>query len=234
MEAVAPAKATSVLMALVMASGLFHRGMDRYARGKFDEAVNVFQRMVRVYPDTSVTDDAQYWLGRALWKAGRTDDARKAFQVVVDRYPNSDLMPAARVGLAFLGGAWEGLDLVPVGPWDQVVLTTPECAVASYFLAGRQGNVEDLMGCLAKSARAPLEAALLRERTPAGRARIANEIRKGFARWRRFRIGSVRRFANDPTRATVEVVHTGADGRSAVRPMPVRKEAARWLLANAL
>lgn len=227
-------KTTSALAMLVAASGLFHTGLDHYAKGQFADAAKLFERVVRDCPNTSVTDDAQYWLGRALWKTGRVDDARHAFQAVVDQHPHGDMVLAARVGLAFLGGAWKGLDLTRVGPWDQVVCSSPQGAVASYFLAGRQGDVTHMMACLTKSAQARLQAGRPSADTPTGHARLAARIRNTFARWQRFQVGAVHQFAGDKTQAIVDVVYTGADHKSAVRPTRVAKENGRWVLTSNL
>jgi tol-pal system protein YbgF len=57
--------------------------------GQYDRAVAAFQKFLAGYPDSSLADNAQYWLGEALYVNKSYPEAQAAFQRVIDKYPQS-------------------------------------------------------------------------------------------------------------------------------------------------
>lgn len=72
------------------AQALYDRGYTEYNRRQFVSAEATFQRFLQRYPDTSLADNAQYWIGEA--RAGRGDQrgALAAFRETVNRYPDGN------------------------------------------------------------------------------------------------------------------------------------------------
>jgi tol-pal system protein YbgF len=57
--------------------------------GQYDRAIAAFQKFLVSYPDSSLADNAQYWLGEAYYVNKAFPEAQAAFQRVIDRYPQS-------------------------------------------------------------------------------------------------------------------------------------------------
>jgi tol-pal system protein YbgF len=57
--------------------------------GQYDRAIAAFQKFLAAYPDSSLADNAQYWLGEAYYVNKAYPEAQAAFQRVVDKYPQS-------------------------------------------------------------------------------------------------------------------------------------------------
>jgi tol-pal system protein YbgF len=57
--------------------------------GQYDRAIAAFQKFLASYPDSSLADNAQYWLGEAFYVNKSYTEAQAAFQRVIDKYPQS-------------------------------------------------------------------------------------------------------------------------------------------------
>jgi tol-pal system protein YbgF len=57
--------------------------------GQYDRAIAAFQKFLASYPDSSLADNAQYWLGEAFYVNKSYPEAQSAFQRVMDKYPQS-------------------------------------------------------------------------------------------------------------------------------------------------
>lgn len=64
-------------------------------RGNYDLAVAGFREFLKNYPNSSLADNAQYWIGEAFYARERYAEALAEFQKVVSDYPNQDKVPAA-------------------------------------------------------------------------------------------------------------------------------------------
>jgi tol-pal system protein YbgF len=57
--------------------------------GQYDRAIAGFQKFLASYPDSSLADNGQYWLGEAFYVNKAYPEAQAAFQRVIDKYPQS-------------------------------------------------------------------------------------------------------------------------------------------------
>ena len=69
--------------------------------GQYDKAVAAFQRFLATYPDSSLADNGQYWLGEAYYVNRAFPEAQAAFQRVVDKYPQSRKLPDALLKIGY-------------------------------------------------------------------------------------------------------------------------------------
>jgi len=69
--------------------------------GQYDRAIAAFQKFLAAYPDSSLADNAQYWLGEAFYVNKAYPDAQAAFQRVIDKYPQSRKLPDALLKIGF-------------------------------------------------------------------------------------------------------------------------------------
>jgi tol-pal system protein YbgF len=85
---------------------LYSQAYADFARGNFDLAIQGFQEYLKAYPDTDFSDNAQYWIGEALYGKQSYSDAIEAWKALIRDFPSSDKLPDARVKM---GMAWEKL-----------------------------------------------------------------------------------------------------------------------------
>src|ERR1700688_1096437 len=68
---------------------------------KYALASAAFQSFQIVYADSSLADNAQYWLGEAYYVNKSFPEAQTAFQRVVDKYPQSRKRPDALLKIGY-------------------------------------------------------------------------------------------------------------------------------------
>ena len=88
----APVAPTSGLAAPVneAAQALYDRGYTLYHQGRYVDAEAGFRRFLQAYPDTSLSDNAQYWIGESRFARSDFDGALAAFREVAERYPGGN------------------------------------------------------------------------------------------------------------------------------------------------
>jgi tol-pal system protein YbgF len=69
--------------------------------GQYDRAIVAFQKFLATYPDSSLADNGQYWLGEAYYVNKAYPEAEAAFQRVVDKYPQSRKLGDALLKIGF-------------------------------------------------------------------------------------------------------------------------------------
>jgi tol-pal system protein YbgF len=75
---------------------LYTQAYADYARGNFDLAIQEWQEYLRNYPDTDLSDNAQYWIGECLYSKALFADAVEAWNELLRQFPSSDKVPDAR------------------------------------------------------------------------------------------------------------------------------------------
>jgi tol-pal system protein YbgF len=82
---------------------MYEAAYSDYLAGRFDLARAGFQEYLRRFPDTEVSDNAQYWLGECLYATGDFAGAIAEFQKVPQNYPKGDKVPAAllKTGISY-------------------------------------------------------------------------------------------------------------------------------------
>jgi tol-pal system protein YbgF len=79
----------------------YQAAFDMLKNSQFDAAIAAFQKFLVSYPDSSLADNAQYWLGEANYVNRSFTDAQAAFQRVVDKYPQSRKVPDALLKIGY-------------------------------------------------------------------------------------------------------------------------------------
>jgi tol-pal system protein YbgF len=79
----------------------YQAAFDMLKNSQFDAAIAAFQKFLVSYPDSSLADNAQYWLGEANYVNRSFTDAQAAFQKVVDKYPQSRKVPDALLKIGY-------------------------------------------------------------------------------------------------------------------------------------
>jgi tol-pal system protein YbgF len=68
---------------------------------QYDRAIAAFQKFLASFPDSPLSDNAQYWLGEAYYVNKSFPEAKSAFQRVVDKYPGSRKRPDALLKIGY-------------------------------------------------------------------------------------------------------------------------------------
>ena len=66
-------------------------GMDLYQEKEYKEAIREFEKLIKHYPRARQAPDAQFTIGRCYEDQGGLYRAFKEYQIVVDKYPFSEL-----------------------------------------------------------------------------------------------------------------------------------------------
>jgi len=69
--------------------------------GDYELAMMGFEEFLRNFPDSELSDNAQYWIGECFYATERYDDAYDAFKKVLDVYPEGDKVPSALLKTAY-------------------------------------------------------------------------------------------------------------------------------------
>jgi TolA-binding protein len=70
---------------------LWRLGSAAFDAGRFNDAIEIFKRLVATYPTDAKADDAQYFKGQSYGKLLDWEHAIGAYQTLVEKYPDSDL-----------------------------------------------------------------------------------------------------------------------------------------------
>jgi tol-pal system protein YbgF len=79
----------------------YQAAFDMLKNSQLDAAIAAFQKFLVAYPDSTLADNAQYWLGEADYVNKSFTDAQAAFQKVVDKYPQSRKLPDALLKIGY-------------------------------------------------------------------------------------------------------------------------------------
>ncbi|MGC1460128.1 MAG: tol-pal system protein YbgF [Steroidobacteraceae bacterium] len=83
----------------------YNQAFDILKAGKYADAITVFQQFLQTYPQSSLADNAQYWLGESYYVTRDFQNAAAAFQTVLDRWPDSRKAPDALLKLGYTQAA---------------------------------------------------------------------------------------------------------------------------------
>jgi len=89
----------------------YQAAFDLLKDSKYDQATAAFQQFLATFPDSSLADNAQYWLGEAYYVNRNFTSALAAFQAVIDRYPQSRKLPDALLKIGYCDYELKQVDL---------------------------------------------------------------------------------------------------------------------------
>jgi len=79
----------------------YARAFDTLKSGAYDAAIAQFRDFMQAYPQSSLLDNAQYWLGEAYYVTRDYEHAAAAFRTVGERWPDSRKAPDALLKLGY-------------------------------------------------------------------------------------------------------------------------------------
>ncbi|MEO0101052.1 MAG: tol-pal system protein YbgF [candidate division WOR-3 bacterium] len=101
-----PAPETSPVPDTFFLSGeeLYNQSHLDFTRGEYDLAIQGFKNYLEKFPNTELSDNAQYWIGECYYSKGEYDRAIEEFKKVEENYPQGNKVPSAlyKIGLIYL------------------------------------------------------------------------------------------------------------------------------------
>jgi tol-pal system protein YbgF len=79
----------------------YQAAFDMLKNSQIDAAIAAFQKFLLSFPDSTLADNAQYWLGEADYVNKAFPAAQAAFQKVVDKFPQSRKVPDALLKIGY-------------------------------------------------------------------------------------------------------------------------------------
>jgi tol-pal system protein YbgF len=79
----------------------YNQAFDILKTGKYADAITAFLQFLQTYPQSSLADNGQYWLGESYYVTRDFQNAAAAFQTVLDRWPDSRKAPDALLKLGY-------------------------------------------------------------------------------------------------------------------------------------
>lgn len=70
---------------------LWKLGTQAFEAARYNDAIDIYKRLVQTWPTHAKADDAQYFRGQAYTNLKDWDKAIGAYQQLVEKYPDSDL-----------------------------------------------------------------------------------------------------------------------------------------------
>ena len=77
----------------------YTHALDALKSNDYDSAITRFKDFLRLYPQSTLAGNAEYWLGEAYYVTRDFDSAAAAFRAVGDQYPKSPKVPDALLKL---------------------------------------------------------------------------------------------------------------------------------------
>jgi tol-pal system protein YbgF len=96
-----PANAPGAPAAAGADQSAYNQAFDLLKANKYAEAISAFRQFLQSYPQSSLADNAQYWLGECYYVTRDFQNAAAAFQTLLDRWPDSRKAPDALLKLGY-------------------------------------------------------------------------------------------------------------------------------------
>jgi tol-pal system protein YbgF len=80
---------------------LYNTAYGDFVKGNYELARQGFEEYLKNYPDTELSDNAQYWIGECYYAQRKFSDAVQGFDKVVQNYPRGDKAAAALLKKAY-------------------------------------------------------------------------------------------------------------------------------------
>lgn len=74
---------------------LYNTAFGDFNKANYDLARQGFEEYLKNYPDTELSDNAQYWVGESYYIQRKFNEAIQSFDKVLVKYPKGDKAPAA-------------------------------------------------------------------------------------------------------------------------------------------
>ena len=83
---------------------IYREAFETYQKGDMEGARKKFEAFLKQYPNTDLSDNAQFWIGETYYAKKDYERAVLEYEKVIVKYPEGDKVPAAMLkqALSFL------------------------------------------------------------------------------------------------------------------------------------
>ncbi|MBR9982329.1 MAG: tol-pal system protein YbgF, partial [Desulfatitalea sp.] len=83
---------------------LYEQAKQAFDNGQMETSREGFQQLLKRFPQSSLVNNAQFWIGETHYRERWYEKAILEYQTVIEKYPNGNKVPAAMLkqGMAFL------------------------------------------------------------------------------------------------------------------------------------
>jgi tol-pal system protein YbgF len=83
---------------------IYDNAKAAFDAGEMERARQGFQQLIKSFPKSENSDNAQFWIGESYYREKWYEKAILEYQTVIEKYPNGNKVPSAMLkqGLAFL------------------------------------------------------------------------------------------------------------------------------------
>ena len=96
----------SLQPAVLSEQQLYQMAYDSVINSQFDRSIAEFDQYLGQYPEGRFVTNAHYWKGQAYLYLERFEEARSAYEIILEQYADSSKLPDAMYGL---GLAYQGM-----------------------------------------------------------------------------------------------------------------------------
>lgn len=107
----------------------YQAAFDLLKEGRYQEAAAAFKQFLVVFPNSTVADNAQYWLAETYYVQRQFGDSLPAFERVLGEYPESRKVPDALLKIGYCNYELKQLDAAR-SALDKVVKQYPDTTAA--------------------------------------------------------------------------------------------------------
>lgn len=72
---------------------IYTSAYEMYVQGKYEKARAEFQQFLKEFPDTELSDNAQFWIGETYYYEGKYDSALAEYEKVTKHFPEGNKAP---------------------------------------------------------------------------------------------------------------------------------------------
>jgi tetratricopeptide (TPR) repeat protein len=80
---------------------LYDAGMELYYRGKYNEAIDRFSKLILFFPASKLRSYSRYMIGQSYLKMKRYEEALQQFELYLKTYPDGDRVKEAVKGIRY-------------------------------------------------------------------------------------------------------------------------------------
>jgi Tol biopolymer transport system component len=106
-----PRLANSALDSAKLAEKHFGKAIGLLKQENYQEAIEEYNKVITLLPDSLIAQDAQYWIGQAYFRMGELDKALSIFGKLIKDYPGSAIIPVTQLMIARVQQAKESKKL---------------------------------------------------------------------------------------------------------------------------
>lgn len=80
---------------------LYNLALTDYQRGNYELAIRQFMQYLEYFPNSELTDDAQYYIGDCYYTQSLYTQALDSYELLLEKYPNGNKVPTTLLKIAF-------------------------------------------------------------------------------------------------------------------------------------